>query len=62
MPVIIPDVNLLIYAFDQESRFHAQAKPWLENALWARNQWVCLGCVARLRADRYAQFARASDA
>ena len=31
--MIIPDVNLLIYAFDQESRFHKQAKAWLENTL-----------------------------
>lgn len=50
MPVIIPDVNLLIYAFDQKSRFHAQAKPWLETALSGAEQvgfaWtVLLGFV-----------------
>lgn len=28
--MITPDANLLIYAFDQESRFHERAKAWIE--------------------------------
>jgi toxin-antitoxin system PIN domain toxin len=31
--VIAPDVNLLVYATDQESRFHQGAKAWLEGVL-----------------------------
>ena len=29
----LPDVNLLIYAVDESSRHHAQARPWLEQTL-----------------------------
>jgi len=31
--VIAPDVNLLVYAFDQLSPFHEPAKAWLETVL-----------------------------
>jgi toxin-antitoxin system PIN domain toxin len=31
--VIIPDVNLLIYAHDLRSQFHARAKTWWEDLL-----------------------------
>jgi uncharacterized protein len=31
--VILPDVNLLIYAVDETSRFHADAKSWWDEAL-----------------------------
>jgi len=31
--VKLPDVNLLIYAIDESSRYHARARPWLEQAL-----------------------------
>ncbi len=31
--MILPDVNLLIYAHDEESEFHAAAAGWLENVL-----------------------------
>ena len=31
--MIIPDINLLVYATDQESQFHEGAKAWLEDAL-----------------------------
>ena len=31
--MIAPDANLLIYAFDRESRFHERAKAWLEAVL-----------------------------
>jgi toxin-antitoxin system PIN domain toxin len=31
--LIIPDVNLLLYAYDSESEFHEGAKRWLEDLL-----------------------------
>ena len=31
--MIAPDINLLIYAVDVDSPFHAPAKAWLEHAL-----------------------------
>ena len=31
--MILIDVNLLLYAYDNTSRFHAVAKPWWEDAL-----------------------------
>ena len=31
--MIAPDINLLIYAVDVDSPFHAPAKAWLEDAL-----------------------------
>lgn len=31
--MIVPDLNLLIYAVDEDSPFHANAKAWLEDAL-----------------------------
>jgi toxin-antitoxin system PIN domain toxin len=31
--VKLPDVNLLVYAADESSRHHAQARPWLEQTL-----------------------------
>ena len=31
--MIIPDINLLIYAYDRTSTFHAKAKAWLSKAL-----------------------------
>lgn len=31
--MILVDVNLLLYAYDNTSRFHAVAKPWWEDAL-----------------------------
>ena len=29
----LPDVNVLVYAVDEDSRHHATARPWLEEAL-----------------------------
>ncbi len=29
----LPDVNLLLYAYDEESAFQAEARAWLESAL-----------------------------
>ena len=44
--MIIPDVNLLIYAHDAGSRFHEAAKPWWEGCLSGRETvglpWVVL--------------------
>jgi hypothetical protein len=31
--MIIPDANLLIYAYDERSPFHAKARTWLEGLL-----------------------------
>ena len=31
--MIVPDTNLLIYAYDAGSPFHAKAKTWWENLL-----------------------------
>jgi len=31
--VKLPDVNVLVYAIDEDSRHHATARPWLEEAL-----------------------------
>lgn len=31
--MIIPDSNLLVYAYNSESRFHKQSKKWLEDAV-----------------------------
>jgi hypothetical protein len=31
--VIVPDANLLLYAYDRESPFHERAKSWWENCL-----------------------------
>lgn len=31
--MIIPDINILIYAVNKTSRFHLKAKKWLENVL-----------------------------
>lgn len=31
--MILPDVNLLVYAYDRSSRFHARAKAWWEDCL-----------------------------
>lgn len=34
--MIVPDVNLLIYAYDNTARFHSQAKAWWEARLSGR--------------------------
>lgn len=31
--MILPDLNILLYAYDADSPFHEDAKEWLENAL-----------------------------
>ena len=36
--MIVPDANLLLYAVDESSPFHAKAKPWLEGLLNGREE------------------------
>lgn len=31
--MILPDINLLLYAYDKSSPFHARAKPWCERVM-----------------------------
>ncbi|MCC6453182.1 MAG: PIN domain-containing protein [Acidobacteria bacterium] len=31
--MIFPDVNILLYSYDRDSKFHAEAKKWLEDNL-----------------------------
>lgn len=31
--MILPDVNMLLYAYDRGSKFHANARAWLEDVL-----------------------------
>jgi predicted nucleic acid-binding protein len=31
--MILPDANLLLYAYDQSSPFHARAKAWCERIM-----------------------------
>jgi toxin-antitoxin system PIN domain toxin len=38
--VIIPDINLLIYAYDESSGFHKKAKPWLSKLLDGQEEVV----------------------
>ena len=35
--MIIPDINLLIYAYDAGSRFHKKARPWWQACLSERD-------------------------
>jgi toxin-antitoxin system PIN domain toxin len=50
--MIVPDVNLLIYAHDRDSRFHAKAKAWWEKTLSEGNPvgipWVVVLAFTRL--------------
>ena len=50
--MIIPDANLLIYAHDQQSPCHAQAKRWWEDALSGTEPiglpWVVLLAFVRI--------------
>lgn len=39
--MILADVNLLLYAYDAQSAFHAKAKSWLEDA-FSRPEPFCL--------------------
>jgi len=50
--VIIPDANLLIYAYDSQSPWHAKARLWWESALNGEEPigipWVVLLAFTRL--------------
>ncbi len=50
--MIIPDANLLIYAHDERSAFHAKALPWWREALGAAEPvgipWIVLLAFTRL--------------
>lgn len=39
--MIIPDLNLLLYAHDSESPFHARAKRWMES-VWSGDEAIGL--------------------
>lgn len=43
--MIIPDVNLLLYAYDEESSFHARAKTWCERVMTGPEPLVLLPAV-----------------
>jgi toxin-antitoxin system PIN domain toxin len=54
--VILPDINLLVYAYNTDAPLHKQARSWWEDALSAAGavglSWtVCLGFV-RLMSSR----------
>ena len=44
--MIIPDINLLVYAYNSDAPFHAESKEWLEACLSGRPQiglsWVVM--------------------
>ena len=50
--MILPDVNILIYAFRQDSDHHAVCRPWLEGVIAAGARFgmspLALGAVARI--------------
>ena len=42
---LLPDINILIYAFDENSESHAPAKAWLESALNGEYQIVTSSAI-----------------
>ncbi|MCC6943080.1 MAG: type II toxin-antitoxin system VapC family toxin [Thermomicrobiales bacterium] len=52
----IPDVNLLVYAFDERSQFHHQAKRWLSDLLSGSERigfsWIVLLGFIRISTSR----------
>jgi len=50
--VILPDVNILIYAFRADSTHHAVCKPWLEQVVAGRSRFgvslLALSAVVRI--------------
>ena len=44
--MIVPDINLLLYAYDESSQFHAPAKVWLERVMSGPTPVVLLASVA----------------
>ena len=63
-----PDVNLLLYAYDETSPHHARARPWLEAQLSGTEPvgfaWLVLLAFVRLstRASVFSQPFRADEA
>ena len=49
---MLVDANVLLYAVDEESRFHAEARGWLEEALNGTRRvglaWVSLAAFVRI--------------
>jgi len=43
--MIIPDANLLLYAYDEDSLFHAGAKTWCERVMTGPESLVLLPAV-----------------
>lgn len=48
--MIVPDVNLLVYAYNSGAPYHQTARPWLEQSLSGQEEvgfpWVvCLGFI-----------------
>src|SRR6266849_6330186 len=50
--MILPDVNVLIYAFRRDVRQHALCRPWLESVIWGDAQFgvspLALASVVRI--------------
>ena len=46
--MLIPDVNLLVYAYNADAPFHAAAKAWWETRL-SEDEPVGMGCHAGVR-------------
>ena len=60
--MIVPDVNILVYAYDRSSRHHAEARAWWEELLNSHTPiglaWVAmLGFVAALAIEYRAEIA-----
>ena len=49
--MIVPDVNLLVYAYDSKAPHHPQARAWWEGLLGRRNPGLLLLRYARRLGD-----------
>ena len=54
--MILPDINLLVYAYNEDAPFHAQAKAWWERCLSETEPvglaWVVILGFVRLMSNR----------
>jgi len=54
--VIVPDINLLVYAYNSDAPFHRQARPWWEDCLSGDRivgiPWVVVLGFARIMSSR----------
>ena len=41
--MIVPDINLLVHAYNSESRVHAAARAWWESSLNGSGRSACPG-------------------